>query len=158
MIMVLRWITALTPPLKPNLVQLIPKIIEALETKAQVTSYNRKLYLSIENKVRRKTTWEQNLPSKMDMDPKYESEYHPSPCLTHSKKVSQIGECLLCEALGENFSSLLCRWEILQGYHLIMHQDPDVVHVYLNLFGTMYLHWISRNIYFTLIFTPNNCV
>ena len=68
MIMVLRWINALTPPLKQKLVQLIPKIIEALETKAQVTSYNRKLYLSIENKVRRKTTWEQNLPSKMDME------------------------------------------------------------------------------------------
>ena len=63
------------------------------------------------------------------MEPKFESEWYPSPCITHSKKRSHIGECLLYEALGENVSSLLCRWEILQGYHLIMHQDLDVVTV-----------------------------
>ena len=76
----------------------------------------------------------------MDMDPKNESGYQPSTCLTHSKKGSHIGECILCEALGENVSSLLYRWEILQCYHLIMHQDTDVVHVYLNVFGPMSLH------------------
>ena len=36
--MLLRWISALTPHLKPKLVH-IKHIIEALETKAQVTSY-----------------------------------------------------------------------------------------------------------------------
>ena len=38
MIMVLRWISAIKPPLKPKLVQL-KHIIEAFEPKAQVTSY-----------------------------------------------------------------------------------------------------------------------
>ena len=74
------------------------------------------------------------------MDPKYESEYQPSPCVSHSKKGSQIGECLVYESLGENDRSLLCKWEMVQGYHLIMHQDPDVVHVYLNFFGPLSLH------------------
>ena len=49
------------------------------------------------------------------------------------------------------------RWEILQGYHLIMHQALDVVHVYLNMFGPLYLHWISVNISCTFIITPNEC-
>ena len=91
------------------------------------------------------------------MEPKYESEYKPSPCVTHSNNGSQIGECLLCESLGENVSSLLCKWTILQGYHLIMHQASDVVHVHLNVFGAMSLHWICGNIYFTFIVTPNDC-
>ena len=73
----------------------------------------------------------------------------------HSKKIPRIGECLFCEALGENVSSFLCRWVILQGYHLLMHQDPHVVHVYLNVFGPLSLYWISGNLDFTLIVTPN---
>ena len=90
------------------------------------------------------------------MEPKYEIEYQPSPFFTHSKKGFEIGEFLLYEALGENVSSLLCRWEILQGYHLIMHQALDVVHVYLNVFVPMSLHWIDVNIYCTFITTPND--
>ena len=81
------------------------------------------------------------------METKYEIEYQPSPCVTHFKKGSHIGEFFLYEALGENASSLLYRWEILQGYHLIMHQALDVVHVYLNLFGPLFLQWICGNIY-----------
>jgi len=77
--------------------------------------------------------------------------------ITHSKNGSQIGEVLLCKTLGENVSSLLCRWEIPQGYHLIMHQASNVVHVYLNVFGPLSLHWICVNIDFTLIVTPNDC-
>ena len=69
--------------------------------------------------------------------------------------VSHIGQGILCEALNENVSSFLCRWEILQGYHLIMHQDPDVVHVYINVFVFLSLHWIIQNLYFTVIVTPN---
>ena len=61
----------------------------------------------------------------MDMEPKYESEWYPSPCITHSNNGSQIGEFILCEALGENVSCFLCRWAILQGYHLIMHLSLD---------------------------------
>ena len=79
-------------------------------------------------------------PLKNGHGEKYESEYQPSPCVTHSKKGSHIGECLLCEALGEYINSLLCRWEILQRYHPLMHQAPDVVHVYLNVIGPLYLH------------------
>ena len=57
-----------------------------------------------------------------------------------------IGEGLLCKTLGENVNSFLCKWEILQGYHLIMHQDLDVVHVYLNVFGILYIHWIYADL------------
>ena len=88
---------------------------------------------------------------------KYESEYQPSPRVTHSKKGSQIGECLLCEALGEDVSNFLCRWAILQGYRMCMHQAPYVVHVYINVISHMSLHWISGNLDFTLIVTPNGC-
>ena len=112
--------------------------------------------MSIENKVRRKTTWEKSLPSKNGHWEKYESEYQPSPCLTHSKNISHVGECLLCESLGENVSIFLYIWVILQGYHLITHQALDVVHVYLNVFSPLSLHWIYGNIYFTFIFTPND--
>ena len=69
----------------------------------------------------------------------YEIEWYPSLCIIHSHKGSQIGECLLYEALSENVSSLIYKWEILQSYHLIMHQALDVLHVYLNVFGPMYL-------------------
>ena len=96
-------------------------------------------------------------PLKNGHGEKYKSEYQPSPCFIHSKNGSQIGECLLCEALGENVSNLLRRWEILKGYHLIMHQVLNVVHVYLNVFGPFSLHYINGNIYCTLIITPNYC-
>ena len=76
----------------------------------------------------------------MDMDPKNESGYQPSPCLTQSKKGSHIGECILCEALGENVSSFLYRWEILQRYHLLMHQALDVVHVYITKLGPLSMY------------------
>ena len=75
MTMVLRYIIALKNSIKPKLVQIIQNIIEALATKAQVTSYNRKFYLSIKNKVKRKTTWEQKLHSKWKWRQKYEIEW-----------------------------------------------------------------------------------
>ena len=36
------------------------------------------------------------------------------PCFTHPKKISQVGEGLLCESLGKNINSLLGGWAILQ--------------------------------------------
>ena len=95
-------------------------------------------------------------PLKNGHGEKHESEYQPSTCVTHSKKGYQIGECILCEALGENVSSLPCRWATLQGYHMFVHQDHDVVHVYINVFGPLSLHWISGNIDFTFSITPND--
>ena len=65
------------------------------------------------NKEKRKTTWEHNLPKKWTWSQKYESEWYTSPCITKSNNGSHIGECILCEALGENVSSFLYRWEIL---------------------------------------------
>ena len=70
--------------------------------------------------------------------------------------VTQICESILCEALGEDVHSFICRWEILQWYHLLMHQDPDVVHVYLNVLGRIYLYWIGGCLDCTFIFTPND--
>ena len=83
------------------------------------------------------------------------SENQQSPCVTHFKKWSQIGECLLCEALGEDVSSFLCRWEILQRYHQLMHQAPDVMHVSLNVLCPLSFFCINVNIYWNLIVTPN---
>ena len=37
------------------------------------------------------------------------------------------------------------------------HQDPNVVNVYFNVLGPLSLHWISGNLYFTLIVIPNDC-
>ena len=79
MTMVLRWNNDIKPPLNLELVQL-NHIIEALETKAQITSY-KNLLVHI-TKVRRKTSWEQNLPSKMDMEKNMKvniSHHHVSP-------------------------------------------------------------------------------
>ena len=92
----------------------------------------------------------------MDMDQNIEIEYHQSPCVTHSKKWSQIGEWIFCEYLGEYVSSLLCRWEILQWYHMLIHQDPNVVNVYLYVIGPLSLHYINGNLDFTFIVTPND--
>ena len=134
--MVLRWISALTPQIKPNLVQ-IKHIIESLETKAQVTSY-KNVFVHI------KQGKEENLmgtkpPLKNGHGEKYGSEYNPSPCVTHSKKGSHIGECILYEALREDVSNLLRRWAIVQRHHLLIHQAPDEVHVYLYDLGPMFL-------------------
>ena len=56
----------------------------------------------------------QNLPSRMDMGLKPTKNRIKSPSFTHPKKISRVGEGLLCENLGENVSSLLGGWEILQ--------------------------------------------
>ena len=43
------------------------------------------------------------------------------PPFNHPKKISQVGEGLLCESLGKNISSLLGGWAILQQNHPVMH-------------------------------------
>ena len=61
-----------------------------------------------------------NLPSRMEIWIKPATNRSKSPSFTHAKKISQVGEGLLCEKLGESVSSLLDGWEILQSYHPIM--------------------------------------
>ena len=56
----------------------------------------------------------QNLPSRMDMGLKPATNSRKSPSFTHPKKISKVGEGLLSESLGENISSLLSGWAILQ--------------------------------------------
>ena len=60
--------------------------------------------------------------------------------LSHHHVSPTPGESHLTKFLGEDVSSFLCKWLILQRYHLVMHQDPDVVHVYLNVLGPLSLH------------------
>ena len=55
-----------------------------------------------------------NLPSRMDMGLKTAKNSRKSPSITNPKKISQVNEGLLCESLGENVSSLLSGWAILQ--------------------------------------------
>ena len=82
-------------------------IMEDLETKSQVTSYNKK-FISPCNQGKEENLMGAKPPLYNGHGAKSESEYQPSPCVTHSEKGSRIGECLLCEALGEDVSSLLC--------------------------------------------------
>ena len=83
-------------------------------------------------------------PLKNGHGEKCESEFQPSPCVTHSNKGYHIGECILCESLGEYVISLLCKWETLQSYNLVMHQALDVVHMNINVLGTLSLYWICK--------------
>ena len=77
--MVLRWINDLTPHVNLTLVQL-HQLIEEFETKAQVTNYK---YLLVHiTKAMRKTSWEQNIHSKMDMEKNRKvniNHHHVSP-------------------------------------------------------------------------------
>ena len=73
-----RWYDALTLPINPDFVT--TSKLEALESKVQVTSY-KTLFVHI-TKVRRKTTWEKKLPSKMEMEKNMKvniSHHHMTP-------------------------------------------------------------------------------
>ena len=68
--MVLRMDYALTPPLKLELVFINQKYHGGLGNKGPSHLIQHKILFVDENKEKRKTTWKQNLSSKMDMGKK----------------------------------------------------------------------------------------
>ena len=54
----------------------------------------------------------------------------------------EVRELLLSEALGENVCNLLICGAILQNNWFVMHKLSDVVHVDIDVFGSLSLNWI----------------
>jgi hypothetical protein len=69
--------------------------------------------------------------------------------------IMQEVELLLSKCLGEDVCSLFDGWTVLQIDDPIMYQLSDVVHMDLDVFGPLSLHWISTKLESTLIVTPN---
>ena len=67
--MVIGFIITLKPSLKPKLVHFNQKYHGGLGNKGPSHLIQQKILFFHKNKVKRKTTWEQNLSSKMDMGP-----------------------------------------------------------------------------------------
>ena len=65
----------------------------------------------------------------------------------------KVSELFLYKYLGEYICNLLICRAVLQNYGPIMHQLPDVVHVYLDMFGPLSGNRIHGNINSTLIVT-----
>ena len=75
---------------------------------------------------------------------------HPNELTPNSEKVTVL---FLSKVLGEDIYNLLICKEILQNNGPVMHQLPDVVHVYLNMFGPLLGKWICGGLHSTLIVT-----
>ena len=65
----------------------------------------------------------------------------------------EVSELILSKSLGEYVCNLLICRAILQNNGHVMHQIPDVVHVYLNMFGPLHGNWICGDPNSTLIVT-----
>jgi hypothetical protein len=77
-------------------------------------------------------------------------------CVLHSKTIVQEVELLLSKCLGEDVCSLLVDGQVLQIDDPVMYQLSDVVHMDLDVFGPLSLHWVSAKLESTLIVTPND--
>jgi hypothetical protein len=55
-----------------------------------------------------------------------------------------------------NMSTVFGGWTILQIDDPIMYQLSDVMHMDLDVFGPLSLHWVSTKLESTLIVTPND--
>jgi hypothetical protein len=65
-------------------------------------------------------------------------------------------ELLPSKCLGEYVCSLFDRWIVLQIDDPVMYQLFDVMHMDLNVFGPLSLHWVFAKLESTLILTPND--
>ena len=65
----------------------------------------------------------------------------------------EVSELFLNKVLGENICNLLIYRAVLQNNGPVIHQLPDVVHVYINMFGPLFGNWICVDISSTLIVT-----
>ena len=69
----------------------------------------------------------------------------------------EASELFLSKVLGEDIYNLLICSAVLQNNGPVMHQLPDVVRVYLNMFGPLPGNWIYGDINSTLIFRIYEC-
>ena len=74
---------------------------------------------------------------------------------TRPQKWTKVSELLLSEALGENVCNLLIYGEILQNNCFVMHKFSNVVYVYLDVFGSLSMNRIYRDLDRTFIVTKN---
>jgi hypothetical protein len=63
---------------------------------------------------------------------------------------------MLSKCLGENVYRLFDGWKVLQIDDHVMYQLYDVMHMDLDVFCLLSLHWVSAKIESTLIVTPND--
>lgn len=64
----------------------------------------------------------------------------------HPETISQESKLLLSESLGEDVSNLLETRTVLKIDDPIMNEFSNEVHVDLDVFGKLPLHWISSKI------------
>ena len=89
----------------------------------------------MENLVRRKT------PSKYNA--KVEKKQLLGSCVLHPEMISQETKLLLSESVGEDINSLLRTRILLNIDYAIMNEFSNEVHVELDVFGLLSLHYIS---------------
>lgn len=93
---------------------------------------------------RGKTQWEENPPSKYNA--KVEKRQLLGSRVLHPETISQESKLLLSESLGEDVSNLLGTRTVLKIDDPIMNEFSNEVHVDLDVFGTLPLHWISAKL------------
>ena len=93
---------------------------------------------------RGKNQWEENPPSKYNA--KVEKKQLLGSRFLHPKTISQESKLLLSESLGEDINSLLRTRIVLKIDDPIMNESSNEVHVDLDVFGPLPLHWISAKL------------
>jgi hypothetical protein len=63
---------------------------------------------------------------------------------------------MLSKCLGEDVYSLFSEWTVLQIDDPVMHQLSDVMHMDLDVFGSLLQHRAFAKLESTLIVTPND--
>ena len=101
-------------------------------------------YIIHEKEERGKTWWEEKTPSKYNA--KVEKRQLLGSCVLHPKTISQESKLLLSERLGEDISNLLGTRIVLKIDDPIMNESSNEVHVDLDVFGPLPLHWISAKL------------
>ena len=70
----------------------------------------------------------------------------------------EVSELLLSESFGENVCNFLICGVILENNCSIVHKFSDVVHVDLDVLGSLSLNWIFRDLESTLIVTKHDSI
>ena len=77
---------------------------------------------------------------------KVEKNHLLGSSVLHPEMISQESKLLLSESLGEDVSNLLRTRIVLKIDDPIMNEFSNEVHVDLDVFGTLPLHWISAKL------------
>jgi hypothetical protein len=74
-----------------------------------------------------------------------------SSCVLDSKTIMEEVEFFLSKCLGEDVCGLFDGWTVLKIDDHVMYELYDVMHMDLDVFGPMSLHWVSAKLKSTLI-------